>query len=93
MNILISGAGVAGLALAGFLKKHDVKVDIIDSAKAFRNIGYTVLMWPIGGRILNKLELTQVERRKLLFSIFNPTRIRVVARSISAVSSMVTSQK
>lgn len=55
MKILISGAGIAGLALAGFLQKHTVHVDIIDRSPAFTHMGYGILMWPNGIRILNKL--------------------------------------
>ncbi len=55
MKILISGAGIAGLALAGFLKKQNIEVDIIDRSPAFTHMGFGILVWPNGMRILNKL--------------------------------------
>lgn len=56
MKILISGAGVAGLALAAFLKKHDITAHIVDRSPNFKHLGFAIVMWPIGTRILNKLQ-------------------------------------
>lgn len=65
LKVLISGAGVAGLALAGFLKKHtDVEFDLIDRSQGFGHLGYAIIIWPLGARILNKLELSPLIAKK-----------------------------
>jgi 2-polyprenyl-6-methoxyphenol hydroxylase-like FAD-dependent oxidoreductase len=58
MKILIVGAGISGLTLASFLKTHEgFDVDIVDKAKDWSHLGYTLGIWDVGRRILSKLDL------------------------------------
>lgn len=54
MKILIVGGGVAGTALAGFLKKH-ADVTLVDKAPQWGDIGYAIALWGNGRKILGKL--------------------------------------
>src|SRR5882757_2397478 len=42
LNILISGAGIAGPALAYWLNRYGFKVTIVEQAKTIRDSGYAV---------------------------------------------------
>lgn len=52
MKVLIEGAGIAGIALAGFLKKGGVDAVLIEKAPKYRNEGYGIFLWPLGKRVL-----------------------------------------
>jgi len=54
MKILIVGGGVAGTALAGFLKGH-ADVTLIDKTPQWGDIGYALALWGNGRKILRKL--------------------------------------
>lgn len=58
-NILIVGAGVAGLTCANLLKKQEAKFKIIekDSLDKFNGSGYMLGLLPLGGRVLTELNL------------------------------------
>jgi 2-polyprenyl-6-methoxyphenol hydroxylase-like FAD-dependent oxidoreductase len=54
MKILIVGGGVAGPALAKFLKgKADIT--LVDKAPAWGNVGYAITLWGNGQKILKEL--------------------------------------
>ena len=58
MKILIVGAGISGLTLGCFLKKHtDFEVDIIDKAADWSHLGFTIGIWDLGRQILSRLDL------------------------------------
>jgi 2-polyprenyl-6-methoxyphenol hydroxylase-like FAD-dependent oxidoreductase len=60
MKILIIGAGVAGLSLAGFLEKLDENLEyqIIEKRGAGEvSTGYALALLPLGLRVLDKLSL------------------------------------
>jgi 2-polyprenyl-6-methoxyphenol hydroxylase-like FAD-dependent oxidoreductase len=60
MKILIVGAGISGLTLACFLKRHtDFEIDIVDKAPDWSHLGYTIGIWDLGRRILSKLDLDE----------------------------------
>ncbi len=54
MKILIVGGGVAGTALAGFLKDK-ASITIIDKAPKWGDIGYAIGLWGNGRKVLDKL--------------------------------------
>lgn len=58
-RILIVGAGIAGLTLAGLLKKDGFKPAIIerDTKETFNTSGYMIGLMPLGAQVLNKLNL------------------------------------
>ncbi|HET7301864.1 MAG TPA: NAD(P)/FAD-dependent oxidoreductase [Candidatus Saccharimonadales bacterium] len=58
-RILIVGAGIAGLTLAGLLKKDGFKPVVIerDTKETFNTSGYMIGLMPLGAQVLNKLNL------------------------------------
>lgn len=58
-NILIVGGGVAGLTCAGLLKKHGASFTIVekDPKSHFNQSGYMLGLLPLGGRVMNELDL------------------------------------
>ena len=59
MRILISGAGIAGLALAGFLKEQGIEPVLLEKAQAWSRVGYGIALWGNGIRILERLGLAE----------------------------------
>lgn len=57
MRILILGAGIAGLALAGFLKAQGLEPVIVEKAKAWSRLGYGITLWGNGIHMLERLGL------------------------------------
>lgn len=58
MRILIVGAGITGLTLASFLRRHEgFEVTIIEKEKDWSHIGFTIGIWDLGRRILARLDL------------------------------------
>lgn len=59
LNILIVGAGVAGLTCAGLLEKQGFDTTIIEkeSSDNFNSSGYMLGLLPLGGRVLTELDL------------------------------------
>ncbi len=64
MKILISGAGIAGLTLAAFLKKQGHDPVVIEKAPKLRNMGFGIAMWDKGRRILEKLGIDDALAQK-----------------------------
>ncbi len=62
----IIGAGIGGLALAGFLARNGVKVRVYEQAKEFQRIGAGIQMSPNAVRVLRALGL-EPGLRKLAF--------------------------
>ncbi len=56
-NILISGAGIAGLALAFWLKKYGFKPVIVEKAPSLREGGYMIDFWGVGFDVAEKMGL------------------------------------
>ncbi len=57
MKIIIIGAGIAGVTLAGACQREGIEVKLYDKAKKLRNIGGGLLLWPHAIRYLNWLGL------------------------------------
>ena len=55
MKILIIGAGVAGLTLAGLLQRRGFIPKVVERAPAFGKVGYVIVIWPSGSRVLKGL--------------------------------------
>ena len=62
----VIGAGIGGLALAGFLARNGVKVRVYEQAKEFQRIGAGIQMSPNAVRVLRALGL-EPDMRKLAF--------------------------
>lgn len=69
MKVLIVGGGIADLALALFLERDDVEVEIIDKAETWGRAGYGISLWTNGIRVLDALGL--IER---FFELGTPVR-------------------
>jgi 2-polyprenyl-6-methoxyphenol hydroxylase-like FAD-dependent oxidoreductase len=64
MNILISGAGIAGPTLAYWLKRYGFTPTLVEHAPTIRTGGYVVDFWGLGYDIAEKMGLTpQILRR------------------------------
>lgn len=61
LNILIVGAGVAGLTCAALLKKQGANPIIIEKIdeSEFNNTGYMLGLLPLGGRVLTELDVEE----------------------------------
>ncbi len=58
MKVLIVGAGLSGLTLAAFLKRHPgFEIDIVEKQKDWSHPGYTIGIWDVGRRVLARLGL------------------------------------
>jgi len=55
MKILIIGGGVAGLTLAGLLQRRGFTPKIVERAPEFGKVGYVIVIWPSGSRVLKGL--------------------------------------
>ena len=55
MKILIVGGGLAGLTLCALLEQRGFSPTLLERASKFGNIGYVVIIWPSGSRILKGL--------------------------------------
>lgn len=62
MRILIIGGGIAGLTLGGLLQQRGFRPTIVERTQEYGNVGYIIVLWPSGSRILKGLGLY----RKLL---------------------------
>lgn len=53
MRILIVGAGVAGLTVAGLLLRQDHELCLVDRQPEGVDLGYALSLWPQGSRVLH----------------------------------------
>jgi len=71
MKVLIEGAGIAGVTLAGFLQKGGVEVTLVEKAPEYRNDGYGVFLWPLGKRVLGHFGLLDTLAEKGVPILYN----------------------
>ncbi|HWB85764.1 MAG TPA: NAD(P)/FAD-dependent oxidoreductase [Bryobacteraceae bacterium] len=57
MRVLIVGAGIAGLSLAGLLRRFGVEPCVVEKTSADAPGGYALGLWPLGSRVLHGLGL------------------------------------
>lgn len=59
LRILIIGAGVAGLTCAGLLRRQGLQPTVVERQprEQFNRSGYMLGLLPLGGRVLNELDL------------------------------------
>ena len=57
MQVLISGAGIAGPTLAFWLKKYGIAPTLVEAAPALRTSGYVIDFWGLGYYIAEKMGL------------------------------------
>lgn len=56
-NILVSGAGIAGLALAYWLKQHGFNPTVVEHAPKLREGGYAIDFWGAGYTIADRMHI------------------------------------
>lgn len=59
MKVIISGAGIAGLATAGFLLQQGIEAVIVEKASEWSKIGYGISLWGNGIKMLQGLGLDE----------------------------------
>lgn len=59
MKIIISGAGIGGLALAALLRQRGGEVELFERAPDFDHSGYMLGLYPVGARVLHGLGLME----------------------------------
>ena len=59
LNVLIVGAGIAGLTFAQLIKRRGAKFKIIEKEdkSTFNRSGYMLGLLPLGGRVMNELDM------------------------------------
>lgn len=57
MRVLIVGGGIAGLTLAGLLQQRGFKPTVVERAPEYGQVGYVIVIWPSGSRVLKGLGL------------------------------------
>ena len=68
LKILIVGAGLGGLALAGFLDNCEIEYSIIEKCAEWRHEGFALGLWNNGRHILRKLGLAHwVDENEIAF--------------------------
>lgn len=58
-HILITGAGIAGLAAANFLAQQGHRVTLVDRSSSFSKAGFLISLKSFGVKIMDELGLTQ----------------------------------
>lgn len=64
MNILIVGAGIGGMALAGLLRQRGIACSLVDRAENFDHAGYMLSLYPMGSRVLYGLGIFDEFRQR-----------------------------
>ena len=82
MNLLISGAGIAGPTLAYWLTRYGFEVTIVEKAPRLRTGGYIIDFWGAGFEIADRMGLLPEVRRKG----YAVQEVRVVNRKGEKVS-------
>jgi len=57
MRVLIVGGGISGLTLAGLLRQRGFSPVLVERAPEYGSVGYIIVLWPSGSRILKGLGL------------------------------------
>lgn len=55
MRVLIVGGGIAGLTCAALLQQRGFKPTIVERIAEYGSVGYVIVLWPSGSRILKGL--------------------------------------
>jgi len=55
MRVLIVGGGVAGLTLTALLQQRGFKPTLVERIPEYGSVGYVIVLWPSGSRILKGL--------------------------------------
>lgn len=77
MRVLIVGGGIAGLTLCGLLQQRGFHPTLVERAPEFGDVGYVIVVWPSGSRILKGLGLYErLRERGCAFTDYNISNYR-----------------
>jgi 2-polyprenyl-6-methoxyphenol hydroxylase-like FAD-dependent oxidoreductase len=96
-GVLVVGAGLAGLALAGFCRQRGLRVDLIERVEAWDRVGYGIGLWGNGlraceelgvddairsaGRPVDRFEMRTPDGERLSATTFDPPPFVAVHRA------------
>jgi 2-polyprenyl-6-methoxyphenol hydroxylase-like FAD-dependent oxidoreductase len=63
-RVLISGAGIAGPALAHWLLQRETEVTLVERAPRFRDSGYMIDVWGLGYELVERMGLLDAARAR-----------------------------
>jgi 2-polyprenyl-6-methoxyphenol hydroxylase-like FAD-dependent oxidoreductase len=87
LNVLISGAGIAGPCLAYWLERHGHRPTIVERAPALRTGGYVVDFWGAGFDVAERMGIVPA----ILEAGYDMREVRQVDRNGARTSSMAVS--
>ncbi len=77
MRVLIVGGGIAGLTLCGLLQQRGFHPTLVERAPEFGDVGYVIVVWPSGSRILKGLGLYErLQEQGCAFTSYNISNYR-----------------
>ena len=77
MKVLIVGGGIAGLTLCGLLQQRGFQPTLVERAPEFGDVGYVIVVWPSGSRILKGLGLYErLQEGGCAFTSYNISNYR-----------------
>ncbi len=77
MRVLIVGGGIAGLTLCGLLQQRGFHPTLVERAPQFGDVGYVIVVWPSGSRILKGLGLYErLQEQGCAFTSYNISNYR-----------------
>ncbi|EUA15414.1 hypothetical protein I546_0700 [Mycobacterium kansasii 732] len=65
MQVAISGAGVAGVALAHWLQRTCHTPTVIEQAPQFRTGGYLIDFWGVGYQVAKRMGIESTPNRRV----------------------------
>ncbi|HTU44018.1 MAG TPA: FAD-binding domain [Bryobacteraceae bacterium] len=83
MRILVSGAGIAGITVAWWLRRYGFQVTIVEKTPALRSGGYIIDFWGSGFDVAERMGLLPLIRSKG----YQIQQVRVVDRNSEQVTS------
>ncbi len=90
MRTLIVGGGIAGLTLCGLLQQRGFDPTLVERAPEFGDVGYVIVVWPSGSRILKGLGLYErLQEQGCAFTSYNISNYRGKAINSYTIDSVV----
>ena len=90
MRVLIVGGGIAGLTLCGLLQQRGFHPTLVERAPEFGDVGYVIVVWPSGSRILKGLGLYErLQEQGCAFTSYNISNYRCKVINSYTIDSVV----
>lgn len=88
MNVLISGAGIAGPTLAWWLTRYGVNATLVERAPTLRTGGYIIDFWGAGYEIAKRMGLLH-EIQELGYTVREVRAVNQSGRAVASFPAMV----